>query len=154
MCPCWQWTVFVHGKQKDIPFISIASRWSGWPLSPVNHYDCRTFLPCTPGIRLKFYNLLWFVVACAWLILSYLLLLIHWHWSNLTIAPMPVEQPWRTWLINIMKGLITKHIWSNQSQSQPCAYYVVEMASVGITLPLGRQGLVCHLLSIPCLVMA
>ena len=31
--------------------------------------------------------------------------LLHWHWANIIIAPVPVKQPWRTWL----SRLVPKH---------------------------------------------
>ena len=45
--------------------------------------------------------LLCFVVLWYWLILCISVLasgLLHWHWGNHTIAPVPVKQPWRIWI--------------------------------------------------------
>ena len=40
------------------------------------------------------FDLLCFVVVIHWLIFPYPSGLLHWHCSNLTIAPVPAKQPW------------------------------------------------------------
>ena len=51
--------------------------------------------------------------------------LLHWHCGNLTIAPVPVKQPWRIWAyilfdFNMDYCITTK----KQSTTQPCAYFM------------------------------
>ena len=44
------------------------------------------------------FALLCFVVVIHWLIFPYPPGLLHWHCGNLTIAPVPVKQPWWIWI--------------------------------------------------------
>ena len=71
------------------------------------------------------FALLCFVVVIHWLISPYPSGLLHWHCGNLTIAPVPVKQPWWIW-INIsceflMNDCITT---TKQSTTKPCAYFL------------------------------
>ena len=69
--------------------------------------------------------LLCFVVVIHWLIFPYPSRLLHWHCGNLTIAPVPVKQPWWIWIDTscefIMNDCITT---TKQSTTKPCAYFL------------------------------
>ena len=66
-----------------------------------------------------------FVVVIHWLIFPYPSGLLHWHCGNLTIAPVPVKQPWWIWINTscefIMNDCITT---TKQSATKPCAYFL------------------------------
>ena len=69
------------------------------------------------------FALLCFVVVIHWLIFPYPSGLLHWHCSNLTIAPVSAKQPWWIWINTscefIMNDCITT---TKQSTTKPCAY--------------------------------
>ena len=71
------------------------------------------------------FALLCFVVVLHWLIFTYPSGLLHWHCGNLTIAPVPAEQPWWIWINTscefIMNDCITT---TKQSTTKPCAYFL------------------------------
>ena len=71
------------------------------------------------------FALLCFVVVIHWLIFPYPSGLLHWHWGNLTIAPVPTKQPWWIWINTscefIMNDCITT---TKQSTTKPCAYFL------------------------------
>ena len=71
------------------------------------------------------FALLCFVVVIHWLIFPYPSGLLHWHWGNLTIAPVPAKQPWWIWINTscefIMNDCITT---TKQSTTKPCAYFL------------------------------
>ena len=71
------------------------------------------------------FALLCFVVVIHWLIFPYPTGLLHWHFGNLTIAPMPAKQPWWIWINTscefIMNDCITT---TKQSTTKPCAYFL------------------------------
>ena len=71
------------------------------------------------------FALLCFVVVIHWLISPYPSGLLHWHWGNLTIAPVPAKQPWWIWINTscefIMNDCITT---TKQSTTKPCAYFL------------------------------
>ena len=71
------------------------------------------------------FALLCFVVVIHWLIFPYPSGLLHWHWGNLTIAPVPAKQPWWIWINTscefIMNDCITT---TKQSTAKPCAYFL------------------------------
>ena len=71
------------------------------------------------------FALLCFVVVIHWLIFPYPSGLLHWHCGNLTIAPVPVKQPWWIWINTscefIMNDCITT---TKQSTTKPCAYFL------------------------------
>ena len=71
------------------------------------------------------FALLCFVVVIHWLIFLYPSGLLHWHCGNLTIAPVPAEQPWWIWINTscefIMNDCITT---TKQSTTKPCAYFL------------------------------
>ena len=66
-----------------------------------------------------------FVVVIHWLIFPYPSGLLHWHYGNLTIAPVPAKQPWWIWINTscefIMNDCITT---TKQSTTKPCAYFL------------------------------
>ena len=66
-----------------------------------------------------------FVVVMHWLIFPYPSGLLHWHCSNLTIAPVPAKQTWWIWINAscefIMNDCITT---TKQSTTKPCAYFL------------------------------
>ena len=71
------------------------------------------------------FALLCFVVVIHWLIFPYPSGLLHWHWGNLTIAPVPAKQPWWIWINTscefIMNDCITT---TKQSTTKLCAYFL------------------------------
>ena len=71
------------------------------------------------------FALLCFVVVIHWLIIPYPSGLLHWHCSNLAIAPVPAKQPWWIWINTscefIMNDCITT---TKQSTTKPCAYFL------------------------------
>ena len=71
------------------------------------------------------FALLCFVVVIHWLIFPYPSGLLHWHCGNLTIAPVPIKQPWWIWINTscefIMNYCITT---TKQSTTKPCAYFL------------------------------
>ena len=71
------------------------------------------------------FALLCFVVVIHWLIFPYPPGFLHWHCSNLTIAPAPAKQPWWIWMNTscefIMNDCITT---TKQSTTKPCAYFL------------------------------
>ena len=97
------------------------------------------------------FALLCFVVVIHWLIFPYPSGLLHWQCGNLTIAPVPANQPWWIWMNTscefIMNDCVTT---TKQSTTKPCAYflgYTVHMASsdctlatkAGLSYTLGRE---------------
>ena len=79
----------------------------------------------TPRNMHTVFALLCFVVVIHWLIFPYPSGLLHWHWGNLTIAPVPAKQPWWIWINTscefIMNDCITT---TKQSTTKPCAYFL------------------------------
>ena len=71
------------------------------------------------------FALLCFVVVIHWPIFPYPSGLLHWHWGNLTIAPVPAKQPWWIWINTscefIMNDCMTT---TKQSTTKPCAYFL------------------------------
>ena len=71
------------------------------------------------------FALLCFAVVIHWLIFPYPSGLLHWHCGNLTIAPVPANQPWWIWINTscefIMNDCITT---TKQSTTKPCAYFL------------------------------
>ena len=71
------------------------------------------------------FALLCFVVVKHWLIFPYPSDLLHWHFGNLMIAPVPAKQPWWIWINAscefIMNDCITT---TKQSTTKPCAYFL------------------------------
>ena len=69
--------------------------------------------------------LLCFVVVIHWLIFPYPSGLLHWHFGNLTIAPVPAKQPWWIWINTscefIMNDCITT---TKQITTKLCAYFL------------------------------
>ena len=66
------------------------------------------------------------VLCCGYTLISpYPSGLLHWHWGNLTIAPVPAKQPWWIWINTscefIMNDCITT---TKQSTTKPCAYFL------------------------------
>ena len=74
----------------------------------------------------------WFVFCCVLLRFSTDILypypsgLLHWHWGNHMIAPVPVKQPWRIWA----NGFYINLQWTfyitttKQSTAKPCANFM------------------------------
>ena len=70
----------------------------------------------------------WFKICCVVLccvVGVYIPLgLLHWHWGNHMIAPVPVKQPWRIWE-NQSYGSIEKYIdTTKHSTTRICAYFM------------------------------
>ena len=71
------------------------------------------------------FALLCFVVVIHWLIFPYTSGLLHWHCSNLTIAPVPAKQPWWIWINTSCEFIINDCITTTkQSTTKPCAYFL------------------------------
>ena len=91
------------------------------------------------------FALLCFVVVIHWLIFPYPSGLLHWHWGNLTIAPVPAKQPWWIWINTscefIMNDCITT---TKQSTTNPCAYFLEYTACIFVRV-LGYTGLILGL---------
>ena len=84
----------------------------------------RVSVQYTPRNMHTVFALLCFVVVIHWLIFPYPSDLLHWHCGNLTIAPVPVKQPWWIWINTscefIMNDCVTT---TKQSTTKPCAYF-------------------------------
>ena len=79
----------------------------------------------TPRNMHTFFALLCFVVVIHWLIFPYPSGLLHWHCGNLTIAPVPVKQPWWIWINTSCEFIINDCITTTkQSTTKPCAYFL------------------------------
>ena len=65
-----------------------------------------------------------FVMVKYRLIYTYHSGLLHSHWGNPTIAPVPVKQPWRIWVnyMNALRAEDTTITW--ESTTKPCAYFM------------------------------
>ena len=71
------------------------------------------------------FALLCFVVVIHWLIFPYPSGLLHWHCGNLTIAPVPVKQPWRIWINTSCEFILNDSITTTkQSTTKLCAYFL------------------------------
>ena len=69
------------------------------------------------------FALLCFVVVIHWLIFPYPSGLFHWHCGNLTIAPVPANQPWWIWIKTSCEFIMNDRITTTkQSTTKPCAY--------------------------------
>ena len=92
--------------------------------------DRQWYIQYIPRNMHTVFALLCFVVVIHWLIFPYPSGLLHWHWGNLTIAPVPAKQPWWIW-INISCGFIMNDCitTTKQSTTEPCAYFL------GYTVP-------------------
>ena len=78
-----------------------------------------------PRIMHTVFALLCFVVVIHWLIFPYPSGLLHWHWGNLTIAPVPAKQPWWIWINTSCEFIINDCITTTkQSTTKPCAYFL------------------------------
>ena len=104
------------------------------------------------------FALLCFVVVIHWLIFPYPSGLLHWHWGNLTIAPVPAKQPWWIWINTscefIMNDCITT---TKQNITKPCSYFlgytvcwfplcpvIASVLSLGLSLEQRSLGLRGH----------
>ena len=71
------------------------------------------------------FALLCFVVVIHWLIFPYPSGLLHWHCSNLTIAPVPAKQPRWIWINTSFEFIMNDYITTTkQSTTKPCAYFL------------------------------
>ena len=108
--------------------------WNGW----FDHWNamCRKdscmlyillcrFLQYIPRNMHTVFALLCFVVVIHWLIFRYPSGLLHWHYGNPAIAPVPAKQPWWIWIDTscefIMSDCITT---TKQSTTKPCVYFL------------------------------
>ena len=60
-----------------------------------------------------------FVAVWFWLLSPVYSGLFHWHWGNHIIAPVPVKQPWRIWVIDYMNPLGTCIVMTSISSRVP-----------------------------------
>ena len=120
------WTLWSHCNG-HWPYVSA---WVYWYLCMVivsNSCLCDVFahLQYIPRNMHTVFALLCFVVVIHWLIFPYPSGLLHWHYGNLTIAPVPAKQPWWIWINTscefIMNDCITP---TKQSTTKPCAYFL------------------------------
>ena len=71
------------------------------------------------------FALLCFVVVIHWPIFPYPSGLLHWHFGNLTIAPVPAKQPWWIWINTSCEIIMNDYITTTkQSTTKPCAYFL------------------------------
>ena len=77
------------------------------------------------------FALLCFVVVIHWLIFPYPSGLLHWHWGNLTIAPVPAKQPWWIWINTSCEFIMNDCITTT---SRPVAYSCQTLAPFGIDI--------------------
>ena len=71
------------------------------------------------------FALLCFVVVIHWLIYPYPSGLLHWHYGNLTVAPVPAKQPWWIWINTSFEFIMNDDITTTkQSTTKPCAYFL------------------------------
>ena len=56
------------------------------------------------------------LLSCDWCIFPYSSGLLHWHWGNHMIAPVPVNQPWRIWDKYIRS--INWELWYHQNKTK------------------------------------
>ena len=90
------------------------------------------------------FALLCFVVVIHWLIFPYPSGLLHWHYGNLTIAPVPAKQPWWIWINTSCEFIMNDWITTTkQSTTKPCAYFLGYTVSRGVWR--------CYLWVGPCL---
>ena len=96
------------------------------------------------------FALLCFVVVIHWLIFPYPSGLLHWHWGNLTIAPVPAKQPWWIW-INTSCEFITNDCitTTKQSTTKSCAYYLGYTVRITHRLQLQYNARSHHCMCIP-----
>ena len=79
----------------------------------------------TPRNMHTVFALLCFVVVIHWLIFPYPSGLLHWHYGNLTIAPVPAKQPWWIWINTSCEFIMNDYITTTkQSTTKPCAYFL------------------------------
>ena len=99
-------------------------------LFDVPHFPKPSCVQYIPRNMHTVFALLCFVVVIHWLIFPYPSGLLHWHCGNLTIAPVPVKQPWWIWINTscefIMNDCITT---TKQNTTKPRAYFL------GYTVP-------------------
>ena len=93
-----------------------------WPIQSRGIVDILQYIPRNMN---TVFALLYFVVVIYWLIFPYPSGLLHWHCGNLTIAPVPANQPWWIWINTscefIMNDCITT---TKQSTTKPGAYFL------------------------------
>ena len=71
------------------------------------------------------FALLCFVVVIHWLNFPYPSGLLHWHYGNLTIAPVPAKQPWWIWINTSCEFIMNDYITTTkQSTTKLCAYFL------------------------------
>ena len=126
-------------NQKSLPGFSAEDIWTPSLSSSQRHYQIYhpkhmvPLVPLSSDEKLQYiprnmhtvFALLCFVAVIHWLIFPYPSGLLHWHCSNLTIAPVPAKQPWWIWINTscefIMYDCITT---TKQSTTKPCAYFL------------------------------
>ena len=67
----------------------------------------------------RVHTLLCFVAVWFWLLSPVYSGLFHWHLGNHIIAPVPVKQPWRIWVIDCMNPLGTCIVMTSISSRVP-----------------------------------
>ena len=107
-----------------------------------------TYIEYIPRNMHTVFALLCFVVVIHWLIFPYPSGLLHWHWGNLTIVPVPAKQPWWIWINTscefIMNDCITT---TKQSTTKPCTYllgYTVEGLIAADPCTKGKYNIEAH----------
>ena len=120
------WTGDTNSTQIFLCFMSSLSSQVAFSLHVwIKRCGWSHYLQYIPRNMHTVFALLCFVVVIHWLIFPYPPGLLHWHCGNLTIAPVPVKQPWWIWINTscefIMNDCITT---TKQSTTKPCAYFL------------------------------
>ena len=119
---CWNFHHRLHWKLSfwQLPVQSvmkILSKWQHFCFSDISQNirttSCALFSCGYIGSRF------------VWSIYPYSSGLLHWHWGNHTIAPVPMKQPWRVW-VNKCNGFTQKYCVTTVKQRTPqlCVYYM------------------------------
>ena len=130
----WSPHIIKHGSVYFIGHFNMATVYVPWADKEcfryglwITHRDiCMYYAYSIPQeICTRVFALLCFVVVIHWLIFPYPSDLLHWHWGNLTIAPVPAKQPWWIWINTSCEFIMNDYITTTkQSTTKPCAYFL------------------------------
>ena len=112
----------------------ISCQWRWWQFlnqpstHPVNIWQCGDLQYISQNIRTTscaLFSCGYIGSRFVWSIYPYYSGLLHWHWGNHTIAPVPMKQPWRVW-VNKCNGFTQKYCVTTVKQRTPqlCVYYM------------------------------
>ena len=112
LAPLMHYLIHFHHQSIDRPLSYVFSQAVPW-------------VQYTPRNMHTVFALLCFVVVVHWLIFPYPWGLLHWHCSNLTIAPVPAKQTWWIWINTSCEFIMNDYITTKkQSTTKPCAYFL------------------------------